>query len=314
MKAAMIFPGQGSQFTGMGRDLIDNFPYVADIYKEADDTLRFPISRLCFRGDPEVLKETRNAQPAILLHSIAVMRILRREGGIEPVIVAGHSLGEYSALVAAGVLNEMDALRIVRRRGELMFEAGLEQPGAMAAVIGIGRDAVESACEEASGGGKTVVIANINAPGQTVISGHNEAVEEAMKLAGKRGAKKVVRLNVSGAFHSPLVAHAQEELCEYLESHNFNDAAVRVICNVDAKVVVKREEIIDALSRQLTGPVLWSDSMKVLLKAWDGQIIEVGPGKVLAGLMKRIDRSRSVWVSGTVEDLEKFIAPIVEIT
>jgi [acyl-carrier-protein] S-malonyltransferase len=312
MKAAMIFPGQGSQFVGMGKDLVENFPRAAEIYREADETLRYPISRLCFQGAPESLKETRNAQPAILLHSIAAAQILREEGGIEPAVAAGHSLGEYSALVVAGVISAMDALKIVRKRGELMFSAGMEQPGTMAALIGLDRGEVESICGEASGSGEIVVIANINSPGQTVISGHTKAVEKAIELAEKRGAKKVVRLNVSGAFHSPLVASAQEELVSYIEDFTFSDTGVGVICNADAKVVRRKEEIIDALSRQLTSPVLWSDSMKVLINSWEGTILEVGPGRVLTGLMKRIDRGREVRTAGTAGELEKLIAPAVE--
>lgn len=313
MKAAMIFPGQGSQFVGMGKDLADRFPKVAELYARADDTLGFPISRLSFQGDADFLRETRNAQPAILLHSVAVYRLLREEAGLEPAMTAGHSLGEYSALVAAGVLEPMDALRIVRKRGELMFDAGLEQPGTMAAVMGMQEDEIGEICGEVSGD-EVVVVANINSPGQIVISGHVRAVERAMELAGGRGARKVVGLNVSGAFHSPLVAPAQAELVSYMKDFTFKDAAVDVICNVDAKPVRKKEEIIDALSRQLTNPVLWNDSMRVFLKMWEGPIIEAGPGRVLAGLMRRVDRARQVQTIGNVEELERVVAPEVGAT
>ena len=294
MKAAMIFPGQGSQYVGMGKDLADAFPKVKALYEEADEILKYPMSRLCFQGNPEVLTETRNAQPAILLHSIAVTRILREEGGIEPSIVAGHSLGEYSALVAAGVISVVDALMIVRKRGQLMYDAGLAQPGTMAAIIGLDREDVTSVCAEASNENSVAVIANINSPGQIVISGHIDAIERAMELAGAKGAKKAVKLNVSGAFHSPLVAPAQNELVEYISKFPFDDTGVGVISNADAAVLHRKAEIIDALSRQLTSPVLWSDSMKVLLEKWEGMVIETGPGKVLSGLMKRIDRSRQI--------------------
>lgn len=312
MKTAMIFPGQGSQYVGMGHDLVQNFPRATAIYEEADDVLRYPISRLCFQGTPEVLRETRNAQPAILLHSLAVVKILRQEGGVDPAIVAGHSLGEYSALVAAGVLDEMDALMIVRKRGELMFDAGVKQPGTMAAIMGVKEEDVQDMCSEASGNGKIVVIANINSPEQIVISGHIEAVEKAMKFAEEHNAKKVVALNVSGAFHSPLIAPAQEELVAYIKEFSFNDAGVRIICNADAKIIHRREDIIDALSRQLTSPVRWQESMEVLLKSWDGSVMEVGPRRVLTGLMRRINRSRAVQSVGTVEELEKVVAPEIE--
>ncbi|HUV36550.1 MAG TPA: ACP S-malonyltransferase [Patescibacteria group bacterium] len=312
MKAAMIFPGQGSQYVGMGKDLVEKFPAVADVYREADDMLHYPLSRLCFQGDPEVLTQTRNAQPAILLHSIAVLGILRDEAGAEPAITAGHSLGEYSALVAAGVLSPMDALRIVRRRGELMFDAGHRQPGTMAAVIGMTREDVEAVCREATTGDAIVVVANVNSPMQIVISGHIDAVGRAMELAGSRGAKKTIQLNVSGAFHSPLVEPAQRELVEFLGQFTFKEPAVGLVCNVDAKVIRDTEAIVNALSRQLTNPVLWSDSMQVLTGGWKGRIMEVGPGTVLSGLMKRTDRSRPVEACGTAEQLEHLIAVEVE--
>ncbi len=307
MKTAMLFPGQGSQFTGMGKDLAEQFPAVARIYEEADEILGFGISKLSFEGDADVLTETRNAQPAILLHSLAVARVMKDEAGLEPSIAAGHSLGEYSALAAAGALDDMDALRIVRRRGELMFDAGLRQPGTMAAIIGMETEDVRAVCEEASTGDTVVVLANINSPGQIVVSGHIEAVDRAMKLAEEKGVRKVVKLNVSGAFHSPLVAPAQEELVDYIKSFEIRDISADVVCNADAKVVKRREQIIDALSRQLTSPVLWSDSMKLLAAEWGGEILEVGPGRVLSGLMKRIDRARTVETVGTADQLSQVI-------
>ena len=313
MKAALIFPGQGSQFVGMGLDLVRAYPRIKELFLEADDTLGFPISELCFGGETEMLTQTRNAQPAILLHSIAVGELLMGDGGVEPVAVAGHSLGEYSALVAAGVLGAMDALRIVRKRGELMFEAGIKQPGTMAALIGLERDDADSICEESSSPDSIVVVANVNSPGQIVISGHVEAVERAMALASDRGAKKVVRLNVSGAFHSPLVQSAQQDLVAYIEQFTLSAARVDLICNADASVVRTREDIIDALSRQLTSPVLWSDSVKRLFDMWDGSTLEVGPGRVLKGLARRIEPGRTVETVGTAEELEKYVAPMVEI-
>ncbi len=306
-KAAMLFPGQGSQYAGMGKDLAAAYPRARELYERADDALGFSLSRLCFEGDAETLTQTKNAQPAILLHSVAAMRVLREEAGIEPAIAAGHSLGEYSALVAAGVLDEIDALRIVRRRGELMYEAGLEQPGTMAAIIGLEREDVEEACRQAAGN-ETVVVANVNSPGQIVVSGHVGAVERAMKEAAARGAKKTIPLTVSGAFHSPLVASAEKELVAYIESFPLRGAAVGVVTNADARIVRTEGEIVDALSRQLTSPVRWSESMTVLLREWGGAVIEVGPGKVLAGLLKRIDAARSAQSAGTAAELAAIAA------
>jgi [acyl-carrier-protein] S-malonyltransferase len=313
MKAALIFPGQGSQFSGMGRDLAESYPRIAEMYSEADEVLGFPISKLCFEGDPHVLTQTRNAQPAILLHSIAVLELLAKNGSVEPAVCAGHSLGEYSALVAAGVLDGMDALKIVRKRGELMFEAGIRQPGTMAALIGLAHEQIDSICSDASQDDSIAVVANVNSPEQIVVSGHVDAVERAMVLAEERGAKRAVRLNVSGAFHSPLVAPAAEELVAYIGQFDIRDARVGVITNADGKVVRSREEIIDALSRQLTSPVLWAESMSLLSESSSGPILEVGPGKVLKGLMKRIDPDREVMTVGTSAELEKFVAPGVEI-
>jgi [acyl-carrier-protein] S-malonyltransferase len=308
MKAAFIFPGQGSQYVGMGKDLVAAYPRARELYEMADETLGVPLSRISFEGDAETLTATKNAQPALLLHSIVVARILKEEGGVEPAIAAGHSLGEYSALVAANALDEMDALKIVRKRGELMFDAGTRQPGTMAAIIGLERPDVEAVCRESSRAGEVVVVANVNSPGQIVVSGNIDAVGRACAQAQARGAKKTIPLNVSGAFHSPLVAGAQKELVEYIKSFAIRDASVGVVCNADAKVVAKKDEIVDALSRQLTSPVLWSDSMALLLASWGGPVFEVGPGKVLAGLLKRIDGSRPVRTVGTAEELARSVA------
>jgi [acyl-carrier-protein] S-malonyltransferase len=312
MKAAIIFPGQGSQFVGMGKDLARQFQVAERLFEEADETLGFSLSRICFEGDKDILTETRNAQPAILLHSIAVWKILKEEAGIETVITAGHSLGEYSALVAAGAIGAMDALKIVRRRGELMYEAGLRQPGTMAAIIGMEKTDVKEICENSSRDNSIVVLANINCPGQIVISGHIDAVHRAMEMAKGKGVKKAIQLNVSGAFHSPLVSSAEDDLVLYIKGFKIRGTEIDVISNADAGVVNSKEEIVGALSKQLTNPVLWSDSMELLLKRWDGRIIEAGPGKVLTGLMKRIDHRREVIRAGTAEEIKKIVASEVD--
>lgn len=307
MKAAVLFPGQGSQFVGMGKDLVDAYALARELFELADETLGFSLSRICFEGDAETLTATKNAQPAILIHSLVVLRILEKEGALEPAIAAGHSLGEYSALAAARVFSDMDALRVVRRRGELMYEAGVKQRGTMAAIIGLEQGDVELACKEASNG-EIVVVANINSPGQIVISGHVSAVERAMKVCLAKGAKKAIALNVSGAFHSPLVASAQEELVSFIESIDMHDPSISVVTNVDAKVTRTKDDIINALSRQLTSPVRWQESMNTLLKQWSGPVLEIGPGKVLAGLLRRIDPSRSVRCIGSAPEIEEFMA------
>lgn len=301
-----LFPGQGSQFVGMGRTLFEAFPAARAIFEQADTILGIPLSRLMFEGPEAELVETRNTQPAILVHSVAALEVLA-ERGFRPVAAAGHSLGEYSAYVSAGSLRFEDALRLVRRRGELMYEAGVQQPGAMAALLGIETAALDGLCREASAAG-VVVPANLNSPGQVVISGSVAGVEKAMELAKGQGARRAIRLPVSGAFHSPLMESAAAGLREALARVTIQDAAFPVVANQSARPVVAAEEIRLSLERQLLGAVRWEESMRWLLREVGHHFLEIGPGKVLKGLGRSIDRDSVV---ENVEDpagLEAFLA------
>ena len=299
---ALLFPGQGSQHVGMAADLGTAGTRVHDTFAEADDILGFSLSRLMAEGPEEVLTETRNAQPAILTHSVAVHRTLGERIGA-PLVAAGHSLGEYSAYVAAGTLTFRDALLAVRRRGELMFAAGDARPGAMAAVLGLTHDAVRETLKAVTAG--ICVPANFNSPTQVVISGDRKAVEEAMAALDEAGARRVVPLPVSGAFHSPLMLPAAEELRTELEGTEFQDPAFPVVSNVTASPIVDGARARELLARQLTAPVRWSESVETMLEAGTRSFVEIGPGRILGGINRQIARRVPCVSIGRFADLDK---------
>ena len=284
MSVAFVFPGQGSQYVGMGKDLYQSSAQAKSLFDRADDLLQFPLSRICFEGPEEELKQTRNTQPAIFLHSIVLVRLMRDAA---PSMAAGHSLGEYSALVAAGALTFEDGLKLVRLRGALMQQAGAEHPGTMAAVVGPDANTIMEICAEASAAG-IVQPANFNSPGQVVLSGSVSGVRRAMELAKMRGAKLVKELTVSGAFHSPLMESACSGLKAGLEQADFRDALIPVYANVTARPEQKAETIRSLLLEQLTHPVRWEESVQAMAAAGAASFVEIGPGKVLQGLVKRI--------------------------
>ncbi len=286
-----LFPGQGSQAVGMGRELAAMYPVARQTFDEADAALGYKLSQVCFEGPEDRLRLTEITQPAILTVSVAAFRVLQ-EKGIVPDYVAGHSLGEYSALVAAGALLFEDALRTVRNRGRYMQEAVPVGEGAMAAILGMSPEAVQQVCEEAAQN-QVVQPANINSPEQIVISGSKGAVERAAELARQRGAKRAVMLPVSAPFHCALMKPAQDRLEHDLRALRFHIIRCPVVTNVDAEAVTDAERARDALIRQVTGAVRWVDSMQALIERGVNTFVEVGPGKVLCGLMRQIDRSRT---------------------
>lgn len=304
---ALLFPGQGSQFVGMGRELAERFPAAREAFDEADAVLGFALTRLMWEGPEDELTATRNAQPAILAHSIAALRVVGERLGAAD-YGAGHSLGEFSAHVAAGTLSFADALRTVRRRGELMFESGQKRPGTMAAILGLEDGEVERVCREASQAEAVVVPANYNAPSQVVISGDVPAVERAMELAKAAGAKRAIRLNVSGAFHSPLMGVAEEGLRAQLEGVSMREPRFPVISNVTAEPVRDAATARSLLVRQLTSPVRWTSSMRALVDAGVDGFVELGPGNVLTGLLRRVSRDVQAQTIGTAAEVEALLA------
>jgi [acyl-carrier-protein] S-malonyltransferase len=305
---AFLFPGQGSQAVGMGKELAANYPVARRTFEEADVTLGYKLSALCFEGPEERLKLTEITQPAILTASVAAWRVLQ-EKGLRPDYVAGHSLGEYSAHVAAGTLTFADAVRTVRNRGRYMQEAVPVGVGAMAAILGMTLDQVSEIAVEAAQG-EVCQAANINSPEQIVISGHAGAVGRAIKLATERGAKKAVSLPVSAPFHCALMQPAQDRLARDLGALSFQNPSCPVVCNVDATVVASAEAARSALIRQVTGAVRWEPSVRLLIEKGVGLFVEVGPGKVLWGLMRQIDRSKTCATVGDEASLQKTLAQI----
>lgn len=287
-KTAFIFPGQGSQYPGMGRELAERYPSARRVFEEADHALGFALSKLCFEGPAQELQLTANTQPAILTVSVAAAEVLR-EQGVHADFVAGHSLGEYSALVAAGSLRLADAVRLVRQRGQFMQEAVPAGQGAMAALLGIDPTATAEVCREAAQG-EVVSPANLNSPGQLVIAGHKAAVERAAELAKQRGAKRAIMLNVSAPFHCALLKPAQDRLAVELDRVEIRNPQVPLVNNVDARVVRTAADVLDGLKRQVTAPVRWEESVRLLRNEDVTLFIELGPGKALSGLARQIDR------------------------
>ncbi len=284
-QTAFIFPGQGSQYVGMGQSLVERFPRAAALFEQANDIMGTDLRRICFEGPAEELRQTYLTQPAIFVHSVSLAQLLAEEG-IEPVAVAGHSLGEYSALTAAGYLDFTAALELVKQRGALMQSAGREQPGTMAAIVGLAEEKLDQVLAAAAEAG-VVQAANFNSPGQIAVSGAVPAVELAMRLAKEQGARLARQLPVSGAFHSPLMEPARAELSNALDRVEIKAGHVPVYPNVTAAPTSAPDEIRELLKRQLTSPVLWTGTINALAEITD-RFLEVGPGKVLRGLVKRI--------------------------
>jgi [acyl-carrier-protein] S-malonyltransferase len=307
---ALLFPGQGSQAVGMGKELAEKYPVARQTFEEADAALGIELSRLCFEGPEEELRRTEITQPSILTVSVATWRVLAKQG-LKPDWVAGHSLGEYSAHVAAGTLSFADAVRTVRKRGRYMQEAVPAGVGAMAAILGMEAGKVRGICGQASGG-EICEAANLNSPEQIVISGHKGAVERAVALATEQGAKKAVLLPVSAPFHCSLMLPAQERLADDLNSLQLQNPVTPVMCNVDAALVDTAEASNDALVRQVTGTVRWDECLRGLIAKGASTFVEVGPGKVLWGLMRQIDRSKSIWQTSDDAALQKTLLALTQ--
>ena len=302
VKIAFVFPGQGSQFIGMAKDFYDHVPDAKKLFEEANDVLGYNLANICFNGPEETLKLTENTQPALLVHSTMALKMLR-ENGINSVLAAGHSLGEFSALVAAGALSFRDAVRLVRLRGQFMQEAVPVGVGSMAAIIGLPVETIQGLCDRVSSDSNLVQPANLNSPVQTVIAGHKESVDKVSKDALAAGAKKAVLLPVSAPFHSALMKPAEVKLQKELEETEFNDLSFPVINNFEAKPITKGKEARESLVKQVCSPVRWSETMQLIIDHKINTIIELGSGKVLSGLMKRFDKSIKCYQVGDRDSL-----------
>ena len=311
MNVVLLFPGQGSQKPGMARDLVDALPAARETFATVDAALGESLSALCFDGPGETLTLTHNAQPALLAHGAAVWAAVRDRVGPHVRAAAGHSLGEFTAYHAAGAFDVAHGARLVRRRGELMFESGEQRPGTMAAILGDVAGGIEALCAKASADGGCVVPANYNSPGQVVISGEVPAVERAMELAKAAGAKRAIRLNVSGAFHSPLMAVAHQGLAYALEQAQLRDPGYPVYANVNAEPVTSAADARRLLLEQLTAPVKWMQVVERLARDYpDALYVEMGPGNVLTGLVKKIAPSVATMTCGTVTEVEQLLSRV----
>jgi [acyl-carrier-protein] S-malonyltransferase len=307
IKAAFIFPGQGSQSVEMGKDLYNNFKVAKEVFEEACDSIHFDLKKLCFEGPKQELEHTFNTQPALLTVSIAAYRVLLEECGLKADFMAGHSLGEYSALTASESIGFADAVKLVRFRGKVMSEAAGKSTGKMAAILGLSRDVVKAVIEDVRGDG-VLTAANYNCPGQIIISGHKETVKKAMEVLKEKGAKRAIRLAVSGPFHSELMQDAAEKLQLHLDNLEFKEPKCTVYSNVTAKPYSSAAEIAPLLVRQIKSPVMWEDTVNDMIKEDANIFVELGSGRVLSGLIKRIDKEVlccNIYNTGSLRDAIK---------